>query len=315
MTETITLAHISDVHLAPLPPFGFQHWNVKRVLGFLNWQRGRRFVHLSAVADRIAADAKAQKPDHIAITGDLCNIGLPAEYAQALRWVEDIGPPERVTVIPGNHDIYVPLASDPGVRRWRAYMAGDGAGNGDRSAASGDMNFPFVRRIGPVALIGLNSAVPTPPFIAAGRLGRAQLDALGGTLDSLAREQLMRVVLIHHPPLPGQASRRRGLEDAAELEKVLRQHGAELVLHGHNHRNSLKWCRSLGGEIPVVGVATASAGRAHHGEPLARYNLYRIGEGPITVVTRGIAEPGGDVVELKRQVLTGMPADEPSTFR
>ena len=48
-------------------------------------------------------------------------------------------------------------------------------------------------------------------------------------------------VLIHHPPLPGQAKRFRGLEDAAGLEAVLSRHGAELVMHGHNHRNMLAW--------------------------------------------------------------------------
>jgi len=112
-------------------------------------------------------------------------------------------------------------------------------------------------------------------------------------------------VLIHHPPLPGQAKRFRGLEDAAELQAVLSRHGAELVLHGHNHRNMLAWCAARGGSVPVVGAPSAALGHPHKGEPLARYNLYRI-EGPpwsIELVGRGLEEAGGKIVELERRIL------------
>ena len=78
--------------------------------------------------------------------------------------------------------------------------------------------FPFVRMLGPVALIGVNSAVPTPPLVAWAALGAAQLERLAAVLERLAGAGVFRLVLIHHPPLPGQAKRYRGLEDAAALE-------------------------------------------------------------------------------------------------
>ena len=124
--------------------------------------------------------------------------------------------------------------------------------------------FPFVRMLGPVALIGVNSAVPTPPLVASGRLGAEQLARLAAVLERLGGAGVFRLVLIHHPPLPGQAKRYRDLEDAADLEAVLARHGAELVIHGHNHHNMLAWCAtSAGGKVPVVGAPSASLGRPH----------------------------------------------------
>ncbi len=304
MADATTLAHISDVHLGPITGFHPRYWNVKRGLGFLNWHRGRRFVHQKEIADRIAADALAQSPDHIAVTGDLANIGLPSEYDAAFSWLAGLGPPERVSVVPGNHDIYTArLHGSSCLERWAPYMTSDAFGAGVRSAGA----FPFVRRIGDVALIGLNSAVPTPPFVAAGRLGREQIDALASILDRLGKESLIRVVLIHHPPLPGQAPPRRALADAALLEETLVRAGAELVLHGHNHRDMLAWRQWTRSHIPVVGVASGSAGRPHKAEPVARYNLFRLSRKPggveIEWRVRGLAETGGEIVELSRRLL------------
>jgi 3',5'-cyclic AMP phosphodiesterase CpdA len=280
---------------------------MKRGLGYLNWVRKRRHAHLRHVLDRIVADMRAQAPDHIAIGGDLCNIGLPREHAGALAWLESLGPPERVSVVPGNHDIYGSLGRDPGVGRWADYMTSDAQGAGLAGRAGG---FPFLRVLGGVALIGVNSAVPTPPAMAWGRVGTGQLERLGAVLDGARGAGLLRLVMIHHPPLPGQAVRGRALEDAAALKEVLARHGAELVIHGHNHVDMLAWLVGAAGPIPIVGAPSASLGRPHRREPLARYNLLRIsGTGPwgIELVGRGLAEPGGPVVELERRLLMPKP--------
>ena len=72
------------------------------------------------------------------------------------------------------------------------YLRGD-------AAPDGDVAFPLLRRRGPLALISASSAVPTPPLMATGWLGRSQLDALERMLAGLAAEQVFRVLLIHHP--------------------------------------------------------------------------------------------------------------------
>jgi len=301
---TLTLAHVSDVHLAPMPRFKMQHWRLKRALGYLNWQRRRRPIHRADVVEALAGDLAAQRPDHIAVTGDLVNIGLPEEYANALTWLRTIGSPQTVSVVPGNHDAYVRLHSDPGMERWRAYMTSDSWG---LELTGGRTGFPYVRRLGPIALIGLSSAVPTPLFVAAGRLGEDQIERLGPLLDKAAAAGLARVILIHHPPLPGQASSIRGLQDAVGLQKVISAHGAELILHGHNHIPMRVLNRWHAGVATVIGVPSFSAGRNHHREPLARYNLIRIRREThglhIELISRGLAEPGGPIVEIERHRL------------
>jgi 3',5'-cyclic AMP phosphodiesterase CpdA len=306
MTQSLTLAHISDLHLAPIEGFSPRYWNIKRGLGYLNWQRGRRRVHKREVADALAADIRAQAPDHIAVSGDLANLGLLGEYARALLWLEALGDPARVSVVPGNHDIYTSLRNAPScLELWSSYMQSDVWGA--QIAVTADETFPFVRRIGFAALIGVNSAVPTPPFVAAGQLGTNQMGALAAVLDRLAREGVPRIVMIHHPPFAGQAPPRRRLRDAAELSRVLEQHGAELILHGHNHTDTLAWLPRPGPHVPALGVASGSAARAHKDEPLARYNLVRLTQSDagvvIEVTSRGLAVPGTTVVELTRRVL------------
>ncbi len=304
MKTQLTIAHLTDVHLGPITGFSPRYWNVKRLLGYANWLRNRRDAYQREVLERIVADLAAQAPDHIAVTGDLVNIGLPQEHINALAWVESLGAPHNVSIIPGNHDIYSRLGRDPGTARWSAYMASCAQG----AEHAGDGEFPFVRMLGGVAIIGVNSAVPTPPLVASGRVGAGQLARLGTALERLGRAGHFRLVLIHHPPLPGQAKRFRGLSDAAELEQVLTRHGAELVVHGHNHHNMLAWC-GTGGAVPVVGAPSAALARPHKSEPLARYNLYRI-EGPpwsIELVGRGLESAGGGIVELERRTL--LPAD------
>lgn len=310
MSETVTLAHLSDVHLAPPPGIPLRHLNLKRGLGYLNWQRGRRHAHQRPALDLVVADMLAHRPDHIAVTGDLINLGLPAEYEAAREWLEDLGAPDSVTVVPGNHDVYTNLRGDPGVARWADFMRADAWGA--KLTEGAREPFPFVRRVGPAALIGLNSAVETPPFVAAGRLGGAQLAALAELLSKVEAEGLIRVVLIHHPPLPGQGPASRSLRDAAALQDVLAEHGAELVLHGHNHRDShVDFARvSNGGarrRIPVIGIASGSIGRRHRGEPLGRYNLLRIARvdnrAHIEFVTRGLDASGTAIVHLDRKVI------------
>lgn len=302
MTNSVTIAHLTDVHLGPIAGFHPRYWNLKRGTGYLNWVRHRRAAHHRDVLDRIVADMLDQQPGHIAVTGDLANIGLPQEHVGALAWLQTLGPPERVTVVPGNHDIYAPIGRDPGTRRWSAYMTSDA--HGAPLATAGE-EFPFVRRVGNVALVGVNSSVTTPPLMAWGRVGRAQMARLAACLEKLGAANLFRVVLIHHPPLPGQAGGARGLRDAREFKSVLARHGAELVIHGHNHTNMLAWQDGPSGAFPIVGAPSASLGQRRGHEPLARYNLYTVDctAGTVSMIGRGLAEPGLPVTELERREL------------
>ncbi len=297
MSETFTLAHFTDVHLSPITGFAPLYWNAKRALGFYNWHRGRRLIHTRDVADRLVADAKTLRADHIVITGDLINLGLPREYEAALGWLRTIGPPESVTVIPGNHDIYSVLHGDPGIARWAHYMGGDAE----------TLAFPFMRRFGNVALIGLNSGVETPAFVAAGELGHQQIEVARDLLQRLGDENAVRVVLIHHPPLQDMASPRRALRDVRAFQRMLERTGVEIVLYGHNHEAKLTWLDTVSGGAAVIGGASASAGRPVRGSALASYNLLTFFETDaglrVRRSVRGIETVDGDVVLLSEEVL------------
>ncbi|MBN9022713.1 MAG: metallophosphoesterase, partial [Rhizobiales bacterium] len=105
-----TLAHISDPHLGPLPPVRWRDLASKRAFGYMNWQRGRSSALGPESLQRLVADLHAHRPDHVAVTGDLINLGLSAEIDAAHTWLADLGDPSSVSVIPGNHDAYLPGA-------------------------------------------------------------------------------------------------------------------------------------------------------------------------------------------------------------
>jgi 3',5'-cyclic AMP phosphodiesterase CpdA len=94
------LTHLSDPHLPPMPAASFRDLAGKRALGYLNWTRNRHKYHRREVLDALVADMQQQAPDHIAITGDLVNLALEAEFKPAHAWLESVGAPDRVTVIP-----------------------------------------------------------------------------------------------------------------------------------------------------------------------------------------------------------------------
>jgi 3',5'-cyclic AMP phosphodiesterase CpdA len=258
-----TLAHLSDLHMASAPRGG--QLLSKRGLGYINWLRRRKNIHRPEVLDAIVRDLKMQSFDHIAVTGDLVNFSLPDEYARGRDWLASLGKARDVTTMPGNHDVYVRGVEAMPAAFWGDYMRGD----------DGLDRFPFVRRRGEVAMIALSTGVPTGPFMATGRLGDRQLARFADLLEQ-TREQF-RVVLIHHPPKGPLRRYLRRLVDAPALRGVLAEKGAELLLHGHDHRSSLVWLDGpSGAKIPAVGVPSASAAVPHGDEGAAAYHLFKI---------------------------------------
>jgi 3',5'-cyclic AMP phosphodiesterase CpdA len=300
-----TLAHLSDPHLAPLPRPALPELMSKRLLGYLNWLRSRKGIHSSRVLDALTADLLIQSPDHIAVGGDLINLALRDEFANALGWLQTLGSPEQVSTVPGNHDAYVSFDYAAGIGLWEAYMTSDAG----RTKQPGDRQnrFPYVRRFGKIALVGLSSGIPTAPFVAAGEVGPDQRAALDRILAELESQDIYRIVMIHHPPLIGQSSRRRGLRDVNELQEILRNRGAELVLYGHRHFHALDSLDTISGTAAVVGIPSASSCDARPGH-LARYNLFRIwntqGKWHCEMTGRGLRTQDGDITELECRMLT-----------
>jgi 3',5'-cyclic AMP phosphodiesterase CpdA len=293
------LAHLSDPHVPPLPKPRVGELMNKRLLGYLSWQHRRKAIHRADLLERLTDDLRSERPDHVVVTGDLVNISLPGEFETAADWLRRLGTPERVTVVPGNHDAYVALPFSRSWRHWAGYMSDEADGNPGREP-TGYGDFPLIRRRGPVAVVGTSSALPSGPGMATGKLGAAQLGELERQLGLLGQEGLFRVVLIHHPPLDETTKHRKRLLDSAGFRAALGRAGAELVLHGHDHRFLEAELDGDKGPVPVFGVPSASA-RPYGDRPGAHYLLYEVVKTDtgwlLTVRARGFEPENGEIVE------------------
>lgn len=275
VSTSLTFAQLSDPHLSSLQGVNPVELMNKRILGYLSWLRKRRAEHRPEVLDALLHDLQKTRPEHIVVTGDLTHIGLHDEFRQARRWLESIGSSSQVTVIPGNHDTYVRSSWMQSFTHWQAYMTSDRASADDLLQPGLDQLFPSLRIRGPVAFIGLSSAVPSAPFLAVGSVGQRQLQQLGQYLEETGRAGLFRVIMVHHSPVPGVEKWRKRLTDAEALCGVIRSKGAELVLHGHGHRAVESVIKASGIAVPVFGIPSASAIGSKPGRA-AQYYLYRV---------------------------------------
>lgn len=260
------LAHVSDLHFRSEPGgprVGGRGYLNKRVVGWLNLTFNR--THPPEIAVALAADLRTHPPDHLAVTGDLTNLALPAELEASRRWLELLHlPPERVSVIPGNHDTYVRAAQgtfEQVLADWVAPAP----------------HWPRAQRVGDLLLIGTTSCVPTPWFRAWGTMGATQLEQVAALLEQ--DDAPLKAVLVHHPPLlaggrPEKA--RRGNRDAQALLDVCRG-AADMILCGHTHR---AFAHEIKGERPLhvfcAGSTTSKPVALGRG---ATYNRYRIKDG------------------------------------
>lgn len=271
MSTEIRFAHLSDWHATSLVHPGLAAFRGKRLSGYVSWAISRRHHHSPEILAAAVRDVQAQRVDRVLVTGDLTHVSLPAEFATAREQLERLGSPERVFLIPGNHDCYVPVPASEGWDRWAPYLRGLLPGEVDGELATAlsappsaesaprHADFPTLRLGGPVAWIGLCSAIPTPVFRAGGRLGPVQLERLRSLLTRLGARGICRVLMIHHPVHPHGEPERRALWDGQALRDLLSEVGAELVIHGHKHRRRVNFLDGPGGRrIPAIGVPSSS---------------------------------------------------------
>lgn len=290
-----TFAHLSDPHLATELAAGvWKRLTLKQILALLSWRRRRAGLHRASALELLRDDVANANVCHVVVTGDLVNIADADEFPSARQWLATLGPPDRVSVVSGNHDHTRRAPRCGGPALWQAHASGD-AGEGA----------PWLRRRGGVALIGLDSGCATPLGSAAGALGRAQIDKAATLLRTAAAEGLFRVVLIHHPPVIGPGGARKALRDRAALSAMLAREGAELVLHGHHHLSLRREIPGPAGPIPVLGVPSASAwpGPGVHDEA-AGWHLHAVeavdGGWRLTTEARALDTATGRFVTLGR---------------
>jgi 3',5'-cyclic AMP phosphodiesterase CpdA len=256
-------AHISDLHLhARRPPA--RALVGKRLLGGVNLIFNRGHCHKNDALDRLRDDAERLGVDHVLCTGDLTNLSLDEELEFAHRRLGALVPNERLTLVPGNHDCYVPSA----------------AGRFEQRFGVGP--FPTVTYLPDATVIGVNTAHASAPGLAVGTVGTTQLDALGRVLA--AEAGAFRIVLIHHHVADEHGKRSNRLRDAGAVRDVIAEHGAELILHGHLHRDVRYAVPGPRGPVPVIGAGSATLVGARDPARRARYNVYDVAQGRLAEV-------------------------------
>ncbi len=276
--KVFTLGHLSDLHLISPGDLRTSELLNKRIFGYFSWRLHRHISHRREVLSALLQDLQAMPMDHIVITGDLTHLGRPAEYSRALEFLHKLGPPSDVTVVPGNHDAYIAVDWQQTYARWVQYLSGDSDTVPGGVTQVRKPEFPILRRRGQTALIGVCTARPSPPLFATGQAGRRQLQKLEELLVESGRQDLFRVVLIHHPPVSGVVQWRKRLKDAKNFRVVVKRCGAELILHGHVHRRSITQLPAPHGQAPVISVSSASA-LGSISDRRARFHVYRIAPG------------------------------------
>ena len=288
----IRIAHVSDLHV--LSGTGAQWRDIifnKRLTGCANLilRRGRvhRREYLLAVLS--AAVARA---DHLVVTGDITNLSLEHEYEEARALLDEAAQRTEVTVVPGNHDIYLPSAH----RRRRFPHHFDQFLQSDLPQFARDLpagRFPCVKLRGRAAIIALSSGVPRPPFIAAGYVGHAQLEAFEAVLTHPEVQRRTPIVLIHHPPVdtrPRIAQLRDGLVDAAALRSSLARLSRGLVLFGHLHVRVRYELPTPSGKLEVIGASGAALDHPDSSVQ-AGFNLYEFDDDGLASVQAYVVDP------------------------
>lgn len=276
------IAHLSDLHVLALDGITPAQLLTKRLTGYANLKLKRSHKHRPGHLSLVARAVKDYSIDHVVITGDLTNLALEDEFdAVRALLADDLAlAPEQVSVVPGNHDLYTRGAERS--QRFTRYFAEFVASDLPELAADLRLGpFPYVRLRGPAAIIGLSSAVPRLPLVAAGELGRAQLTALARILEHPEVRRRTPVILVHHPthqPPSRAKALMEGLRDADALVRVLGPVPRGLVLHGHLHRRIRQPLATSRGVLDVVGATSASL---HHEDldRIAGFNVYEIDDG------------------------------------
>jgi 3',5'-cyclic AMP phosphodiesterase CpdA len=274
MDKTFTLAHFSDLHWCCPDDIRARELLNKRLFGYLKWRLHRHSGYRDEILAILQQDLKRSHPDHIVITGDLTHLSRGEEFRRSAKWLRSLGPSGQVTVIPGNHDMYVKTVWENTFAHWADFMAGDEKPSGTAQGTDMQAAYPVLRIRGSIAIIGVCTARPVNPLLAVGTIGNAQMRRLEKILIETGSRRLARVVLIHHPPVAGVVGWRKRLTDAGRFRSVVKRCGAELILHGHAHRRCQTRLDVPAGKIPVIGISAACASDRKP-ERRARYHIYR----------------------------------------
>ena len=207
--------------------------------------------------------------DHLVITGDIVSTADPDDYYLARELFASYGllHSDKLTVVPGNHDIFggphraVDVLSFPQhIRSVDYYRRMDLFNEAFAECFAGveqlvpNTQFPFIKKAGPFEILGLNSIAPWSlwdnPLGSNGVLDEAHFAALE-QLETAGNPKATRIVALHHHfnNLHDDAvqnslwrkieSRTMRMKKRRKTMRLLSALQVSAVLHGHIHRNEI----------------------------------------------------------------------------
>lgn len=219
------IAHISDLHVSRRPALG--EINLKRLLGYVNYNLVRRFRHREGDIAATVEALRRDPPGLVLASGDLTQLGLDSELRAAAELLRGLGA-EGVPILiaPGNHDCYAGPRPDA-FRLLRRKLAIDLAPDSRG-----------VYRLPGVEVVMLDQGVPSPLLCSYGK-------SPDGFLASMTRmwseppAGACRVVCGHFPVAEkwgGKPGYFHGLRDWRETRAFLRRCQVAAYFCGHNHK-------------------------------------------------------------------------------
>ena len=273
------LGHLSDLHLADrrrYPRHGLTPKDCDK--------------HSARLARQLLSALRESQVDHLVVTGDLTASGESSEFEKAADLLRFWAEKGKLTVVPGNHDVWTEEAAEKG-RFLRTIGAN---GRGMKRPLS---PYPLAVTLSPeVVLLALDSARwGEDPFTTAGKLGPQQLQAVRDLVRQHAKEGRAVLLALHHhlvlPPerIPSDARvARMPLADADKVVRLVAEMPVAAVLHGHRHCAFRLDLPAPSGTTPVL--CAGSASRVSD-EPVrrARAFVYEVDRGGVRQVETLVA--------------------------
>ena len=259
-----TIVHISDLHFHTYPQ-NIYEFKSKRILGMGNLLFRRASQYPLLRAKQLVEQIHQMKWDHLVISGDLTQLSLESDFSLARETLEPLlKDPERITIIPGNHDRYI---RESGVKDY--YKQYFGEFFGDEEIKVQKLNSYWV-------IVGWDSAHPNDWLTASGTVRRSTIQATENLLNSFP-EKTYFIIVNHYPitfPEGWKVDHFHELYNLVPVRNwILRQPNIRLYLHGHIHRNwQHRLPRDLSPELLLLNSASSTS-RLH---PKQRSSFHKI---------------------------------------
>jgi 3',5'-cyclic-AMP phosphodiesterase len=220
------VAHLSDLHLLE-DCHEARRGEARRRLKYISL--GRPYdprARRSRAAVALAASRRSGA-DHLVMTGDLTEDGIEAQFAILAELLDASGwAPQRVTLIPGNHDAYA------GGDAWARALSGPLA----PYRATSTLGAPV--RLAGMMILPLSTSLAQHYTRSSGGLHQGALAGAQEVAAESRRSGEALVLAMHHPPRRNPLPPLQwidGFRDHAALGTLLGAHDHVHVLHGHTH--------------------------------------------------------------------------------